>query len=76
MEIFYVISFASKISKIISIGLSFILFIRIMQFPVQAWLRITLNHGSITYVTISADGNVGLHMVGDTGFIPSDKVTA
>lgn len=47
-----------------------------MQFPIQAWLRITLNHGSITRVTILSDGNVVLQSVGDGGFIPSDKATS
>jgi serine/threonine-protein phosphatase PGAM5 len=46
-----------------------------MQFPIEAWLRITLNHGSITHVTILADGSVIMKSVGDSGFIPSNKVT-
>lgn len=46
-----------------------------MQFPVQAWLRITLNHGSITQITILSDGSVLMKGVGDSGFIPSVKVT-
>jgi serine/threonine-protein phosphatase PGAM5 len=49
--------------------------IRIMQFPIQAWLRITLNHGSITQITILSDGSVVMKSVGDSGFIPSNKVT-
>jgi len=48
---------------------------KIMQFPIQAWLRITLNHGSITQITILSDGSVILKNVGDSGFIPSNKVT-
>lgn len=48
---------------------------KIMQFPVQAWLRITLNHGSITQLTILSDGGVILKTVGDSGFIPSKKIT-
>ena len=46
-----------------------------MQFPIQAWLRITLNHGSITHVTILSDGSILMKSVGDSGFIPSNKVT-
>lgn len=46
-----------------------------MQFPLEAWLRMTLNHGSITQLTILGDGNVILKTIGDSGFIPSDKVT-
>ncbi len=74
MPIFYVILFASKICIKISIKFSKLL-LRIMQFPIQAWLRITLNHGSITHVTILSDGSVIMKSVGDTGFIPSNKVT-
>jgi serine/threonine-protein phosphatase PGAM5 len=46
-----------------------------MQFPIQAWLRITLNHGSITQITILGDGSVIMKSVGDSGFIPPNKVT-
>ncbi len=52
-----------------------IIIVRIMQFPVQAWLRITLNHGSITQITILNDGSVIMKSVGDSGFMPSNKVT-
>jgi len=52
-----------------------IIIVRIMQFPVQAWLRITLNHGSITQITILSDGSVVMKSVGDSGFMPSNKVT-
>jgi serine/threonine-protein phosphatase PGAM5 len=52
-----------------------IIIVRIMQFPVQAWLRITLNHGSITQITILSDGSVIMKSVGDSGFMPSNKVT-
>ncbi|CAF0764597.1 unnamed protein product [Adineta steineri] len=48
---------------------------KIMQFPIQAWLRITLNHGSITQITILSDGSIVMKSVGDSGFIPSNKVT-
>jgi hypothetical protein len=79
MLIFYGILFASKIlrknfSQILDSSFFFIM-IRIMQFPIQAWLRITLNHGSITQITILSDGSVVMKSVGDSGFIPSNKVT-
>ncbi|CAF2050921.1 unnamed protein product [Rotaria magnacalcarata] len=48
---------------------------KIMQFPVEAWLRITLNHGSITQITILSDGGIVLKTIGDSGFIPANKVT-
>ena len=56
-------------------GIKILFSFRIMQFPVQAWLRITLNHGSITKITILADGNVVMNTIGDSGFIPASKVT-
>lgn len=46
-----------------------------MQFPPQGWLRITLNHGSITQITILGDGSVLLKILGDSGFIPANKLT-
>ena len=48
---------------------------RVMQFPTEAWLRLTLNHGSITQITILPDGGVILKNIGDSGFIPPNKVT-
>ncbi|CAF1031210.1 unnamed protein product [Didymodactylos carnosus] len=48
---------------------------KVMQFPAEAWLRITLNHGSITQITVLADGTVILKNIGDAGFIPVEKVT-
>ncbi|CAF1526033.1 unnamed protein product, partial [Rotaria sordida] len=48
---------------------------KIMQFPIQAWLRITLNHGSITQVIILSDGSVLIKGIGDSGFMPANKVT-
>jgi hypothetical protein len=75
MPIFYVISFASKNKNSNSNENYDFLFIRIMQFPIQAWLRITLNHGSITHIAILSDGSIVMKSVGDSGFIPSNKVT-
>ncbi|CAF2654894.1 unnamed protein product [Rotaria sp. Silwood2] len=48
---------------------------KVMQFPIQAWLRITLNHGSITQIAILSDGSVLMKSVGDSGFIPANKMT-
>ncbi|UJR15204.1 hypothetical protein I4U23_002163 [Adineta vaga] len=48
---------------------------KIMQFPTQAWLRMTLNHGSITQIMILSDGSIIMKSVGDSGFIPANKVT-
>ncbi|CAF1070304.1 unnamed protein product [Adineta steineri] len=48
---------------------------KVMQFPIEFWLNIELNHGSITQITILSNGNVILQKVGDSGFIPSNKLT-
>ncbi|CAF2973526.1 unnamed protein product [Rotaria sp. Silwood2] len=48
---------------------------KIMQFPVEAWLRIVLNHGSITKIIILGNGDVLLIGVGDSGFMPTNKLT-
>ncbi|CAF1555678.1 unnamed protein product [Adineta ricciae] len=48
---------------------------KVMQFPTQAWLRMTLNHGSITQITILSDGSIIMKSMGDSGFIPANKVT-
>lgn len=75
MQIFYVILFASKFFMGIIFVKFDLFFIRIMQFPPQGWLRITLNHGSITQITILGDGSVLLKILGDSGFIPANKLT-
>ncbi|KAL0818409.1 hypothetical protein ABMA28_008880 [Loxostege sticticalis] len=38
-----------------------------LQFPPEGWLRIALNHGSITWVSILPSGNVVLRTLGETG---------
>ncbi|XP_006613803.1 serine/threonine-protein phosphatase PGAM5, mitochondrial-like isoform X1 [Apis laboriosa] len=40
---------------------------RALQFPPQSWLRLSLNHASITWITIYPDGIVKLWAFGDTG---------
>ncbi|XP_072044683.1 serine/threonine-protein phosphatase PGAM5, mitochondrial-like isoform X2 [Amphiura filiformis] len=49
---------------------------RVMQFPPEAWLRISLHHGSITWVTIRPSGRVTLRTLGDTGHMPPAKITS
>lgn len=39
---------------------------RALQFPPQSWLRLSLGHASITWVTIYPDGIVTLWIFGDT----------
>ncbi|XP_055373220.1 serine/threonine-protein phosphatase Pgam5, mitochondrial isoform X2 [Condylostylus longicornis] len=48
---------------------------RALQFPPEAWLRISLNHGSITWISILPSGRVTLRNLGDSGHIPADLVT-
>ncbi|XP_041643001.1 serine/threonine-protein phosphatase PGAM5, mitochondrial isoform X4 [Cheilinus undulatus] len=48
---------------------------RALQFPPEGWLRMGLNNGSITWLTIRPSGRVALRTLGDTGFMPPDKLT-
>ncbi|KAG9487540.1 serine/threonine-protein phosphatase PGAM5, mitochondrial isoform X2 [Eleutherodactylus coqui] len=48
---------------------------RALQLPPQAWLRMSLNNCSITYLVIRPNGNVSLRMLGDSGFMPPEKLS-
>ncbi|XP_030381354.1 serine/threonine-protein phosphatase Pgam5, mitochondrial isoform X2 [Scaptodrosophila lebanonensis] len=48
---------------------------RALQFPPEAWLRISINHASITWLTISASGNVTIKYLGDSGYMPVNYLT-
>ncbi|XP_068139687.1 serine/threonine-protein phosphatase Pgam5, mitochondrial isoform X2 [Drosophila tropicalis] len=48
---------------------------RALQFPPEAWLRISINHASITWLTISPSGNVSIKYLGDSGFMPVKHLT-
>lgn len=48
---------------------------RALQFPSEGWLRMGLNNGSITWLTIRPSGRVALRTLGDSGFMPPDKLT-
>nr|XP_020445982.1 serine/threonine-protein phosphatase PGAM5, mitochondrial isoform X2 [Monopterus albus] len=48
---------------------------RALQFPPEGWLRIGLNNGSITWLTIRPSGRGALRTLGDAGFMPPDKLT-
>ncbi|KPP64802.1 serine/threonine-protein phosphatase PGAM5, mitochondrial-like [Scleropages formosus] len=48
---------------------------RALQFPPEGWLRMSLNHGSITWLYVRPSGRVGLRMLGDAGFMPPEKLT-
>ncbi|KAM8865672.1 serine/threonine-protein phosphatase PGAM5, mitochondrial isoform 1-T1 [Synchiropus picturatus] len=48
---------------------------RALQFPPEGWLRMGLNNGSITWLTIRPSGRVALRTLGEAGFMPPDKLT-
>lgn len=47
-----------------------------LQIPPEAWLRISLNHASITWISIQPSGRVTLRLLGDSGHIPPECVTS
>ena len=49
---------------------------RALQLPPEAWLRLSLKHGSITCLSIYPDGFVTLKCLGEAGHIPSDKLSS
>lgn len=48
---------------------------RALQFPPEAWLRLSLHHASITWLIIQPNGRVGMVAMGDFGFMPSKKLS-
>ncbi|XP_039266250.2 serine/threonine-protein phosphatase PGAM5, mitochondrial-like [Styela clava] len=48
---------------------------RVAQFPPRGWLRISLRHGSVTWVTVYSDGDVWIRSIGDAGFMPPYKLS-
>jgi len=48
---------------------------RALQFPPEAWLRISLIHSSLTMFSILPSGRVTLHFMGDSGHLPAAKMT-
>ncbi len=48
---------------------------RALQLDPEAWLRVSLRHGSITWVAIRPDGRVTLVCLGDAGFMPQEMLT-
>ncbi|XP_052800306.1 serine/threonine-protein phosphatase PGAM5, mitochondrial-like isoform X2 [Mya arenaria] len=48
---------------------------RALQFTPEAWLRISLNHASLTWVYIRPNGRVGIRTMGEAGFMPPDKLS-
>ncbi|KAI4504686.1 hypothetical protein M0802_000236 [Mischocyttarus mexicanus] len=48
---------------------------RALQFPPEAWMRMSLNHGSITWLMIYPNGRVTMVCFGDTGHMPPKTIT-
>ena len=49
---------------------------RALQLPPQAWLRMSLRHGSITWISIRPNGHVTLKCFGESSHMPVDKLTS
>lgn len=47
-------------------------FLRLLQMPLNAWLRFELRHCSITWVVLKPSGRVTLWCFGDTAFLPNE----
>ncbi|XP_041349719.1 serine/threonine-protein phosphatase PGAM5, mitochondrial-like isoform X2 [Gigantopelta aegis] len=48
---------------------------RALQFPPEAWLRLSLAHASLTFVTIRPSGRVSIRGLGDIGHMPVEKLS-
>ncbi|KAK6306208.1 hypothetical protein J4Q44_G00231330 [Coregonus suidteri] len=48
---------------------------RALQFPPEGWQRIGLNNCTITWLTVRPSGRVALRTLGDSGFMPPDRLT-
>ena len=48
---------------------------RAMQIPPEAWLRMSLKHASLTFVSIRPSGKVSVRGVGEAGHFPPEKLT-
>jgi len=49
---------------------------RALQIPPEAWLRMGLSHGSITWVSIKPSGRVSLNSLGVIGHMPPKKISS
>ncbi|BFG05639.1 serine/threonine-protein phosphatase Pgam5 mitochondrial [Drosophila madeirensis] len=50
--------------------------LRALQLPPEAWTRLSLNHGSITWLTVHPTGYVSLRFMGDSGFMPVQQLSS
>ncbi|KAL5106164.1 Serine/threonine-protein phosphatase PGAM5 mitochondrial [Taenia crassiceps] len=48
---------------------------RALQLPPEAWIRMSLDHGSLTWLTIRPSGTVSLRWLGNSGHMPPDKLS-
>ena len=48
---------------------------RVLQFPPEGWLRMSIGHCGITWVTIRPNGRVSVRSMGDTGHLPADQLS-
>ena len=48
---------------------------RALQLPPEAWLRMTINHASITIISVGMTGRTALKGYNDIGFMPVDLIT-
>lgn len=48
---------------------------RALQFPPEAWLRISLKHASLTWITLRPDGRVSCRALGEAGHFPPAMLT-
>ncbi|XP_073976389.1 serine/threonine-protein phosphatase PGAM5, mitochondrial-like isoform X2 [Rhodnius prolixus] len=48
---------------------------RALQYPPEGWLRLSLRHASITWLSILPDGRVLMRCYGDAGFMPPTALT-
>lgn len=51
------------------------LIFRALQIPANAWLRFSINHASITWLTISPSGKVSLKTYSDVGHMAPQYIT-
>lgn len=65
-----VITFLPSLNPII------VRYYRALQIPAEAWLRFSLNHASITWISITPSGRCVLRTFGDSGFMPVQVISS
>lgn len=48
---------------------------RVLQFPPEGWLRMSIGHCGITWLTVKPNGRVSLRSMGDTGHLPPEQLS-